>query len=260
MNLKHVVNFPFPTPPDRQSLAKAEKVRQGKLSLTDALALMGFTLDEKKLLGYIGALDPTGQLTDLGSTMSVFPLSPRFAKILIIGHQHGCLPYIITIVAALSVGDVFIPEHQLDLGLSSRETEVGEGKPVLFDNAERLEEDRREARRRAYFKTHNLFSRLDNTCDALKLLSAICAYEHEVDQVPFCEANFLRLKALRETHKLRRQITDIIRANCPGVTGPFESRLSPPSALQVRSNEKRKKKVGGDVKNGSTGQQRDLLR
>ncbi|KAH0543373.1 hypothetical protein FGG08_002329 [Glutinoglossum americanum] len=208
MNLKHVINFPFPTPPDRQSLAKAEK-----------------------LLSYIGALDPTSQLTELGSTMSVFPLSPRFAKILIIGHQHGCLPYIITIVAALSVGDVFIPEHQLDLGLGPKESEAGDGKPV-FDNAERLEEDRRKARRKGYFKAHNLFSRLDNTCDVLKLLSAICAYEHETDQVSFCETNFLRLKVLRETNKLRRQITDIVRSNCPGVTSPFEPKLGPPSALQ----------------------------
>jgi hypothetical protein len=32
MNLKNVTNFPFPTPPDRQSLAKAEKVRSEDLS------------------------------------------------------------------------------------------------------------------------------------------------------------------------------------------------------------------------------------
>ncbi|KAI9786905.1 MAG: putative ATP-dependent RNA helicase DHR1 [Geoglossum umbratile] len=210
MNLKNVTNFPFPTPPDRQSLAKAEK-----------------------LLSYIGALDSAGQLTELGTTMSVFPLSPRFAKILIISHQHECLPYIITIVAALSVGDVFIPEHQLDLGLNPKRPEIGEDK-LVFDNADRLEEDRREARRKAYFKAHNLFSGLDNACDALKLLSAACAYEHEADQASFCEANFLRLKALKETHKLRRQITEIVRANCPGVIGPFEPKLNPPSTLQVK--------------------------
>ncbi|KAI9772909.1 MAG: putative ATP-dependent RNA helicase DHR1 [Geoglossum simile] len=210
MNLKNVTNFPFPTPPDRQSLVKAEK-----------------------LLSYLGGLDSGGQLTELGATMSLFPLSPRFAKILIIGHQHGCLPYIIAIVAALSVGDVFIPEHQLDLGLHLEKPKIGENE-LVFNNADRLEEDRREARRKAYFKAHNLFSGLDNTCDALKLLSAVCAYEHEADQVSFCDANFLHLKALRETQKLRQQITEIVRANCPGVIGPLERKLGPPSTLQVK--------------------------
>ncbi|KAJ3560063.1 hypothetical protein NPX13_g9434 [Xylaria arbuscula] len=34
MNLKHVVNFPFPTPPDRHSLAKAEKLLQHLSAIT----------------------------------------------------------------------------------------------------------------------------------------------------------------------------------------------------------------------------------
>lgn len=45
--------------------------------------------------------------------MSLFPLSPRFAKILIIGNQQECLSYIIAIVSALSVGDPFIGENEL---------------------------------------------------------------------------------------------------------------------------------------------------
>ena len=33
---------------------------------------------------------------------------------LIIGQQHGCLPYVIAIVSALSVGDPFIQDYHLD--------------------------------------------------------------------------------------------------------------------------------------------------
>ncbi|KAH9217604.1 helicase associated domain-containing protein, partial [Leptodontidium sp. 2 PMI_412] len=90
MNLQHVVNFPFPTPPDRQSLARSEK-----------------------LLTYLSALSPTGQITQTGSTMSIFPLSPRFARILLVGHLHDCLPYTIALVAGLSAPDFFIPENQV---------------------------------------------------------------------------------------------------------------------------------------------------
>ncbi|KAK0635249.1 P-loop containing nucleoside triphosphate hydrolase protein [Bombardia bombarda] len=89
MNLQHVVNFPFPTPPERSSLIKAEK-----------------------LLTYLSALSPSGQVTQIGSTMSIFPLSPRFARILLVGHLHECLPYTIALVAGLSAGEVFIPENQ----------------------------------------------------------------------------------------------------------------------------------------------------
>ncbi|CRK22895.1 hypothetical protein BN1708_013534 [Verticillium longisporum] len=60
MNLSNVVNFPFPTPPDRASLRKAER-----------------------LLHYLSAISAEGQVTRIGSTMSIFPLSPRFARILL---------------------------------------------------------------------------------------------------------------------------------------------------------------------------------
>ena len=89
MNLQKVVNFPFPTPPDRQNLAKAEK-----------------------LLEYLAAITPEGQVTQVGTTMSVFPLGPRLARILLIGHLHDCMHYAIALVAGLSSADIFLPENQ----------------------------------------------------------------------------------------------------------------------------------------------------
>lgn len=90
MHIDAVVNFPFPTPPDRSALQKAEKT-----------------------LMYLGALADT-QITDLGRMMSLFPLSPRFSRMLVSGQQHQCLPYVIAIVSALSVGDPFIHEEALN--------------------------------------------------------------------------------------------------------------------------------------------------
>lgn len=43
------------------------------------------------------------RITALGKTMVQFPVAPRYAKMLSLGRQHGCLPYIIAIVATLSV-------------------------------------------------------------------------------------------------------------------------------------------------------------
>lgn len=161
--------------------------------------------------------------------MNCFPLPPRLSKILAIGHQHGCLPYIIAVVAALSVGDVFIPEHQLDI-----HEEADDG-GVLRNTETALEDTQRAKRRKEYYRAHRTFSSLDPTSDVLKFLSAVCAYEYEKSPTDFCEHNFLRLKAMQETHKLRQQISKIVKTNCPGVLDSFNPRMPPPSTVQVKA-------------------------
>lgn len=160
--------------------------------------------------------------------MNFFPLSPRFAKILMIGQQHGCLPYIIAIVSALSVGDVFVPEQQL--GFSAEEDED--------DHASRYERniarDAKSKMRSDYYRAHANFAALDNESDAIKLLAVVCAFEYEKNPADFCSRSFIRLKAMEETRKLRQQITNIVMANSPGVLTKFEAKLPPPSKLQVR--------------------------
>lgn len=206
MGLQHVVNFPFPTPPDRHSLQKAEK-----------------------LLSYLGAVSAEGKITPIGRDLSIYPLSPRFSKILLIGHQHGCMPYTIAIVAALAVPDIFIPENQLDLNSPTRDTEE------VYTYADRLADTAREQRKRDYNYGHHLFSARDKTSDALKLLTALCAYSYAPDGDDFCTSMFLRVKALREASQLRRQLTDIVRANWPGKIGGYEAKLPEASEKQLKA-------------------------
>ena len=47
------------------------------------------------------------RISPLGRAMASFPVSPRYGKMLSLGHQHSLLPYVITIVAALSVQELF---------------------------------------------------------------------------------------------------------------------------------------------------------
>lgn len=102
MHIDTVINFPFPTPPDQYTLQKAEKT----LSYLGALKLAnGASLGSPQ--------QKEGQITDLGRSMALFPLSPHFARMLVSGQQHGCLPYVICLVSALSVGDPFIYEHDI---------------------------------------------------------------------------------------------------------------------------------------------------
>jgi len=139
MHIDSVANFPFPTPPDRQSLKQAEKT-----------------------LTYLGALETPpssipfsaagGTVTDIGRTMSLFPLSPRFSKMLVSSRRHGCLPYAIAIVSAMSVGDPFLREEALGVeGSSGGEEETAH---VSREKAQAKEASK--LRRRTYFRSQQV--------------------------------------------------------------------------------------------------------
>jgi ATP-dependent RNA helicase DHX37/DHR1 len=134
MNVDAVVNFPFPTPPDRSSLKHAEII-----------------------LGHLGALDSAtlgSHITNLGKTMSLFPVNPRFSKMLVSARQHGCLPFVIAIVAALSVGDPFLHEEAL---IDTDEVPHGDMFPDTVPDVSQIrssevkKNEAARARRRAFF-------------------------------------------------------------------------------------------------------------
>uniref|UniRef100_A0A915LNJ0 Helicase-associated domain-containing protein n=1 Tax=Meloidogyne javanica TaxID=6303 RepID=A0A915LNJ0_MELJA len=49
------------------------------------------------------------QITPLGYTLVQLPLSPAFAKMIVMSFREGLLPYAITLVSALSVREPLIP-------------------------------------------------------------------------------------------------------------------------------------------------------
>ncbi|EMD36146.1 DNA/RNA helicase [Gelatoporia subvermispora B] len=66
-----------------------------------------------ELLNFLAALDDDGKLTHLGSIMAEFPLDPQMAKMLIVSPEFRCSNEVLTIVAMLSVPNVWIrPPNQ----------------------------------------------------------------------------------------------------------------------------------------------------
>lgn len=163
--------------------------------------------------------------------MSAFPLLPRFTKILLTGHDHGCLPYVITLVAALSTPDLFLPEESL--------TNLGAPQLQIADNFEAggsTRETLGEARLKAYRRAHFRFSHLASDSDALKLLSAVMAYAESSNSSAFCSENFLRPKAMREVQMLRNQLSSLLRGD-PAfkvLIPPSTGVLLPPTEKQVK--------------------------
>ncbi|OBA15876.1 uncharacterized protein OGAPODRAFT_16623 [Ogataea polymorpha] len=204
MGIDNITNFPFVTPPTRDSLRKAEK-----------------------LLQHLGALDDRMIITKLGQKMSHFPLSPRFAKMLLVANQQGCLPYIIAVVSGLSVGDPFISESEIiPRGEDDDENEWRKQQLAKFN------------------KSRQLFTKLDKFSDGLQMLSAICAQDHipRADREKFFEDNFLRPKIMDEIVKLRKQLTYIAKVNlskdsiaASSLVKDEELMLSPPTKVQVEA-------------------------
>lgn len=85
--ITQVLNFPFPTPPDAESLRYAERT-----------------------LEYIGAIKDNVP-TALGRHASYFPVHPRYAKMILVAAGYSgianLLGYIIALVSGLSIGQVF---------------------------------------------------------------------------------------------------------------------------------------------------------
>lgn len=215
MNIDNVINFPFPTPPDRLSLKKAE-------DLLTHLGALGKPTQTRMISGVQQIGTTGGHITDLGRKMGDFPVTPRFAKMLVIGNQHDCLAYVIAMVACLSVGDPFIHENALEI---DEDEDVSAETAGINSEEVRQKEERKETRRR-YFKAQQQFTSLGNgASDLFKMLAAVGAYEY--DPTPtFCSKHFLRLKAMQEIQQLRSQISSIAKISM--------ARLKPPSEVQLK--------------------------
>uniref|UniRef100_A0A915KVV0 Helicase-associated domain-containing protein n=1 Tax=Romanomermis culicivorax TaxID=13658 RepID=A0A915KVV0_ROMCU len=89
MNISNVENFPFPTAPSKKSLKSAEE-RLLKLGALESCQKVDSKFKMTKI-------------TPLGKTMALLPVAPAFAKMLCLGHQQNLLPYVVCLVAGLSV-------------------------------------------------------------------------------------------------------------------------------------------------------------
>ncbi|KAF2826150.1 P-loop containing nucleoside triphosphate hydrolase protein [Ophiobolus disseminans] len=199
-----VVGFPFPTPPDRESLQKAEN-----------------------LLSYLGALSTDGKVTKLGHELSLYPLNPRFARMVAMGVAQNLTAETIALVAALSVPELIIPENKLGL----RE-------PTVAVDAIRTEQDNIEAEersrlRKAYNAAQAKLSINAKQSDCIKFSNAVCAHAYELNTHHFCEDMFLNPKAMNEAAQLRNQLTNIVRAHRPTAISSYNPKLPAPSDRSI---------------------------
>ena len=142
---------------------------------------------------------------------------------IILGQQFDNMPYLIAIVAGLSIGDPFISLEEVD-GSAGSQDGNNESNSSGFTKR-RFEESRQK------------FSALDPGCDVLRLLCAIGAYEASGAADSFCAEHYLRAMVMKDIRKLRLQITSIVNNQLSGIVARVDltPNLPPPSPLQIRT-------------------------
>eukprot|EP00249_Psilotum_nudum_P022320 c28469_g1_i1 orf=694-4590(-) len=202
MGINKVMNFPFPSQPDQQSLAGAEHCLQ-------ALS----ALDSK-----------SGLLTSMGRAMAAYPISPRHSRMLLCAMQAGCciddtegasllLAYATAVAAALSLESPFLR----DIGIEGAETvggsgghndNISSGTQSLDISVEAKKEQGKVVRRVGRAAAHSKFRCFSS--DALSTAAALRAYEASDDREVFSNGSFLHSRIMHEMSKLRHQLLRLV--------------------------------------------------
>lgn len=192
MAIHNIINFPFPTPPDRKMLSSAVE-----------------------LLKYLGALDRKEMITEDGKKMSIFPLSPRFSKMLLVSNDQNCMAYIVSIVSALSVGDPFLTEYELGINEKKSVNNTNVDEEEKEEEINDIDPEQQRVIRTKFHKSRAKFGKLDKFSDVFRLLSVISAMDYvpKDKRTKFINDNFLRGKLMEEIVKLRKQLMYIIKSN-----------------------------------------------
>ncbi|XP_020499535.2 probable ATP-dependent RNA helicase DHX37 [Labrus bergylta] len=208
LNIDKVINFPFPTSPSAESLAAAEQL----------LVSLG-ALKEPPHTGRVKEMERARlscPITPLGRAMASFPVAPRYAKMLALGKQQDCLPYVIAVVAAMTVRELF---EDLDRPAGSE------------DESSKLTQ-----RRARLTQMKRLWAGQGASLllgDLMVMLGAVGACEFAGCTPKFCEENGLRYKAMVEIRRLRGQLTNAVNAVCPDVGVFVNPKMAPPTEHQV---------------------------
>ena len=135
-------------------------------------------------LWMLGALDDMGKLTKLGKRLANFPVEPQLSKMLIYASEVGCTDEILTIVAMLSVPEVFY-------------------RPKDREN----ESD----------KARERFAVPES--DHCTLLNIYKQWKRHGCKATWCSDHFLHLKVLRKAREIRSQLIDILKQQHVAIHG-----------------------------------------
>ncbi len=161
LNLGAIEDFPFLEPP------KPTAIRDGYKTLFE-----------------LGAVNERNELTELGRKLAKWPVDPRIARLILAGHDEGCLHEILIIAAALEAQD------PRDRPLDKQQQADEKHKPFRHPESDFL----------GFLKLWDFFHHLKETLSNSQVRKA-------------CLQNFLNFNRLREWADLHRQLVELAREN-----------------------------------------------
>lgn len=169
IGITDVVNFPYMSPPDRTAIRHA--------------------LEQ---LYVLGALDSHRRITELGRQMALFPLDPAVAKVLIRSKDAGVCEEVITIVAMMSVENLFYNPSHKENGTASTSS----------SNRDRGDE-----------KSHEEVDMAKKTFaaeegDHLFYLNVYNGYQEADEKRQWCKEHFVNRRSLEKALDVREQLVD----------------------------------------------------
>ena len=206
-----------------QSLQQREQTAKTLMLLKDSSYLKS---DESRL-----------QITKLGKAMLEYPIGVRCAKMIILGNQGNCLPYVIGIVSILSIESLQFSADEIDNILSKQLEKINAKKNEIKNkfkekldmnnnkkkNKKQLENEKqmalnvekekeralRKNQRKTVHKMRNQFANCKS--DILSYLNILGAYEYSKNKAQFCGNYFIRSKNINECHNLVMQLKNVIQ-------------------------------------------------
>jgi Helicase conserved C-terminal domain/Oligonucleotide/oligosaccharide-binding (OB)-fold/Helicase associated domain (HA2), ratchet-like/Helicase associated domain (HA2), winged-helix len=237
MGISGVEKFPFPTPPGRENMRAALRLLESLGAISPQTGHHGGSGDSS--------------ITSLGRLMAVFPVAPRFAKMLALAiPRHGVSPdstdgdlnmlmYVVALVAALSVRDPI--KKRVPADFDDDESSDDDDQQQQTVEAIRLKKEKRrkrfEAARLKMMQSLGQLACPDS--DVLTTLKAVGAFEYACSlpgataatRAEFCEQKQLDAKLMGEIHslalQLRRVVIQVMASldgnNSSGVAGAAQS-------------------------------------
>ena len=145
--------------------------------------------DGYKTLFELGAVDDNRDLTKLGVQLARMPVDPRIARMIVAGHQEGCLSEILIIAAALEIQDPRERPHDKQQAADSNHEKFLDEKSDFL----------------SFLKLWKFFHDLREKLSRSKLKKA-------------CQQNFLSPARMHEWLEIHRQLQDIVRQNRMKIT------------------------------------------
>ncbi|XP_060848731.1 probable ATP-dependent RNA helicase kurz [Rhopalosiphum padi] len=191
MKINKITSFPFPTPPDKQTILGAEK----------RLITLG-ALDADKNDAEINNITP------LGKSMAVFPLTPNYAKMLCLSKDRSLLQYMLFIISAMSVQE-YLPGDNVEAWKKTKLSWVNRGEFLLLG-------------------------------DLMVILRSMGGASHAMRKSglgglqDYCTKTGLHQKSILEAWKLNNQLINQLNIHVPSLKLNTDLDLGPPTPIQVK--------------------------